>query len=160
MRSKLPWFLLAASVALNLFFVAGVLFPHVMGHRGPPHWRDPVASATEDFSLDERQVQALEALRARVAERREESRGDRAGFRSIIIHAVEQPTFDRGALALALQQRREGAGDMILDVAEDLHGFLAGLSPEQKADLLERAGKDRRFLRRLLFPRPPRGNRD
>lgn len=161
MRSKLPWFLLAASVALNLFFLAGVVFyPHVRDHDHPRRGGDPVAMATEDFSLDARQVAALEALRERVAERRQESRGERDSFRTIIIHALEQPAFDRAALALALQQRREGSGDMILDMTEDLHGFLASLSPEQKSAFLARAGEDRDFLRRLLFPPRPRPDRD
>jgi uncharacterized membrane protein len=157
MRSKLPWILLAASVALNIFFVAGVIFPRFMGHP-PPHRQDPVAMATEDFSLDERQVAALEALRARIAERRAEGREGRESFRTIIIEALEQPAFDRAALAQALEQRREGFGDRILDMTEDLHGFLAGLAPEQKAAFLARAGEDRDFLRRLLFP--PRPSRD
>ncbi len=159
MRSKLPWFLLAASVALNLFFLAGVVFyPHFRGHDHPPHWRDPVASVAEDFSLDDRQVRALEALREKVAERRRAGRGERDGFQAIILDALRQPAFDRAALAQTLQQRREGSGDMILDMTEDLHGYLAGLSPDQKAAFLERAAEDRDFLRRLLFP--PRPHRD
>jgi uncharacterized membrane protein len=157
MRSKVLWFLLAASLALNVFFVAGVLYPQLMGHPYPPHGRDPVAAAAEDFALDERQVAALEALRSRIAERRNESRGDREGFQSIILDALSQPAFDRAALALALEQRREGSGDMVLDMTEDLHGFLAGLTPEQKSAFLERA-RERDFLRRLLFP--PRSDRE
>ncbi|WP_193368604.1 Spy/CpxP family protein refolding chaperone [Pelagibius marinus] len=158
MRSKLPWFLLAASVALNLFFLAGVVFyPHVRDQDHPPRGGDPVAMAAEEFSLDANQVAALEALRERIAERRQEGRENRESFRTIIINALEKPAFDRVALAQALEQRREGFGDRILDMTEDLHGFLAGLAPEQKAAFLARAGEDRDFLRRLLFPpRPPR----
>ena len=159
MRSKLPWILLAASVALNVFFVAGVVFPHVFGHRHPPHWRDPMASVAKDFSFDERQMQALHDLRARIVERRETGRDGGDGFRAIILTALRQPAFDRAALALALEQRREGSGDMILDVTEELHGFLAGLTPDQKAAFLDRAARDRDFLRRLLFPPPRRDKR-
>lgn len=160
MRSKLPWFLLAASVALNLFFVAGVIYPQVMGHRHGPQGRDPVARAAEDFSLNDRQVAALEALREQIAERRREGRDRRDGFRTIILDALRQPAFDRAALAQALEQRREGSSDMILDVTEDLHGFLAGLAPEQKEAFLDRVARDRDFLRRLLFPPRPREDRD
>src|SRR3546814_16257007 len=80
MRSKVLWFLLTASLALNVFFVAGVIWPRLMGHPYPPHGRDPVAAAAEQFKLDDRQVAALEALRQRLAERRSESRGQRDGF--------------------------------------------------------------------------------
>src|SRR3546814_6303099 len=79
MRSKVLWFLLTASLALNVFFVAGVIWPRLMGHPYPPHGRDPVAAAAEQFKLDDRQVAALEALRQRLAERRSESRGQRDG---------------------------------------------------------------------------------
>src|SRR3546814_8116549 len=75
MRSKVLWFLLTASLALNVFFVAGVIWPRLMGHPYPPHGRDPVAAAAEQFKLDDRQVAALEALRQRLAERRSEKIG-------------------------------------------------------------------------------------
>jgi len=159
MRSKLSWFLLAASVALNLFFVAGVIYPHVAGHRHPPHWRDPMGSVAEEFSLDERQMQALGALRDKITQRRQAGRGERDGFHKLILDALRQPAFDRGSLGLALAQHREGSSDMILDVSEDLHAFLAGLTPEQKEAFLARAAQDRDFLRRLLFPPSRRDKR-
>jgi Spy/CpxP family protein refolding chaperone len=158
MRSKILWILLAASLALNVFFV-GLFWPRLMGH---DHWRDrpdPVAMAAQDFALNDSQVAALEDLRARIAERREERNGDRGSFRSLIIEALRQPAFDRAALDQALDARRASGGDMVLDMAEDLHGFLAGLSSEQKADFLARAEQDRDFLRRLLFPPRPQMDR-
>jgi len=166
MRSKVLWFLLAASLALNVFFVAGVIrpqlaiWPHLMGmeHPHPPMWRDPVADAAEEFSLDERQVAALQAVRQHIVDRRKDSRGDRDSFQALILDALAQPTFDRAALAQALDQRRNGFGDTILDMTEDLHGFIADLSPDQKTAFLARARDDRDFLRRLLFP--PRPERD
>ena len=150
MRSKVLWFLLVASLALNVFFVAGVIWPRLMGHPTPPDRPDPVAAAAEDFALDDRQVAALEGLRQRLAARRSESR-EHNGFRTVLIDALRQPTFDRAGLARAMEQRR-GRGDLFLDMTEDLHGFLAGLTPDQKAAFLERAENDRDFLRRLLFP--------
>src|SRR3546814_11753827 len=77
MRSKVLWFLLAASLALNVFFVAGVIWPRLMGHPQPPHGHDAVAQAAADFALDDRQVAALEDLRRRLAEQRESRRGER-----------------------------------------------------------------------------------
>jgi len=158
MRRNLPWFLLAASLALNIFFVAGFFYPDVMGHRPPGQWVDPMAQVVEEFSLDDSQVAALQQLRSRIAERREERRGDRQSFRAIVLDAASAPSFDRAALAQALEARRGGSGDFVLDMAEDLHGFIAQLSPEQKAAFLERA-EERDFLRRLLFPPRPRDGR-
>jgi uncharacterized membrane protein len=152
MRIKALWFLLVASLALNVFFVAGVLYPGLTGQANTQRERpDPVAQATRDFALDDRQVAALEALRAGVIERREARRDEGEGFRSLIVEALRQPDFDREALDAALQQRREDFGDLVLDLTEDLHGFLATLTPDQKAAFLERA-RERDFLRRLLFP--------
>lgn len=158
MRSKVLWFLLVASLALNVFFVAGVMYPQLVGHPPPPHSPDPVAAAAREFSLDDRQMAALQALRSRIAERRNEGRGGRDSFRALILDALRQPAFDRAALAQALDQRREGFGDMFIDTTEDLHGFVAGLKPDQKAAFLERAERDRDFLRRLLFPPRPDGD--
>ena len=159
MRSKILWFLLVASLALNVFFVAGVLWPRLMGHPHPTHDRDPVAAAAQDFALDDGQVAALEALRQRIAERRDQSRGERDSFQTLLIDALRQPAFDRAALARTLDERRADAGSSVVDMTEDLHGFLAGLTADQKAAFLERASRDRDFLRRLLFPPRPRGDR-
>lgn len=155
MRGSVLWFVLAVSLALNLFFAAGLIWPQLMGQPPSPHGGDAVVEAAEAFALDERQVAALEELRGRLAERREARRGERDGFRGLIIDALRQPAFDRAALSQALEQRA-GSGGLILDVTEDLHGFLAGLTPDQKAAFLERAERERDFLRRLLFPPHPR----
>lgn len=166
MRSKVLGFLLVASLALNLFFVVGVIspqlavWPRLMGHPHPPHEADPVAAAAEAFSLDDRQVAALQDLRRRLAERREASRGNREGFQKLIVDALREPDFDRAALSQALEQRRSGMGDFVLDTAAEMHGFLAGLTPDQKAAFLERAERERDFLRNLLFPPRPRPGGD
>ena len=156
MRRKLPWFLLAASVALNVFFVAGLFYPHVMGHWHGPHGRDHMALAAREFGFNEQQMQALDGLRERIAERRRERGRDRASFRAIIIDSLRSDSFDRASIAETLQARRGATDDMIVDVAEELHGVLAGLPPERKTAFLNHAEADREVLRRLLFPRRSR----
>jgi uncharacterized membrane protein len=160
MRSSVLWFLLAASLALNVFFAAGLVWPQLMGEPQPPQERDVVSEATEAFALDERQVAALEEMRQQLAERREARRGERDRFRALIIDALRRPEFDRASLSQAIEQRREGSGGLILDVTEDVHGFLAGLTPDQKAAFLERAEREHDFLRRLLFPPRSRSGGD
>lgn len=160
MNSKVLIFLLVASLALNVFFAAGLFYPRLMGH---PHSGerpdDPVAAAAEDFSLDDGQVAALRALRQQIEERRAERRGDRDGFQTLIVEALSQPAFDRAALSQAMDARRESFGSSFLDTMEELHGFLAGLSAEQKAAFLDRVREDRDFLRGLLFPPRPQKDR-
>lgn len=157
MRSSVLWYLLAASLALNVFFAAGLIWPQLMGQQQSTQERDVVTEAREVFALDASQVAALEDLRGRLAERREARRDDRDSFRSLIIDALRGADFDRAALSRAIEERRDGTDSLIIDVTQDLHDFLASLSPDQKSAFLERAAREQDFLRRLLFPPRPRG---
>ena len=159
MHNRVLWFLLIASLALNLFFAAGLFYPRLMGDPSRHERPDPVAMAAEDFALDDSQVAALRSLRQHIEARRSESRGDRDGFQALIVEALSQPVFDRDALGQAMDARRDAFGSSFLDTMEELHGFLGGLSAEQKADFLDRVRQDRDFLRRLLFPPRPRKDR-
>ncbi len=152
MRRRLPWFLLAASLALNVFFLAGLAYPPLFGGARSVLTADPVAKAAQELQLDEAQTAALTALRQRVAERRLAAGGDAGSFRALLIAELAKPDFDRVGLEERMGERRAVMGIVVLDTAEDLHGFLATLSPEQKTVFLARAG-DRGFLRRLLWPR-------
>ncbi|WP_299399510.1 periplasmic heavy metal sensor [Pelagibius sp.] len=153
MGKKPLWFLLAASVAVNLFFLAGLLYPQLMGAPEPSDAAvaDPVAAAAEDLDLSAAQVAGLEALRQRTAERREAAGGNGGSFRALLLTELAKPVFDRDGLLQQMEERRARMGTVVLDTTEDLHGYLATLSPEQKAAFLERA-QDRGFLRRLLWP--------
>lgn len=151
MGGRLPWYLLAASLAVNVFFLAGLAFPQLFGvaDTAAP---DPVAVVAEDLKLDAAQRADLAALRQRVAERRAAAGGNGGSFRALLIAELAKPAFDRAGLEARMQERRATMVTVVLDVAEDLHGYLATLSPEQKAAFLEKA-KERAFLRRLLWPR-------
>jgi Spy/CpxP family protein refolding chaperone len=150
MRRGLPWLLLALSVALNLFFVAGVLYSGALsgGERGTPV--DVVAA----LQLDATQQEALAALRQRNQERREARRGDRGSSREALLDVLAQPDFEPDAILAQQRERNESWNQYMLETYEDLHGFMAGLKPGQRDKLLENA-KDWSFLRALL-----RGPRD
>lgn len=151
MGGRLPWYLLAASLAVNIFFLAGLAFPQLFGAADTAA-PDPVAVVAEELKLDAAQRAGLTALHQRVAERRAAAGGNGGGFRALLIAELAKPGFDRAGLEARMQERRATMGTVILDVAEDLHGYLATLSPEQKAAFLEKA-RERAFLRRLLWPR-------
>ncbi len=157
MSTRTLWFLLAASVAVNVFFLGGLYSPQLIDRAGRPAGPDPIAKVAEELQLDEAQSADLAALRQRVAERRLAAGGEAGSFRALLITELAKPDFDRAGLEERMQDRRAVMGIVVLDVAEDLHGYLATLSPEQKTAFLERAG-DRGFLRRLLWaPRRDRG---
>src|SRR3546814_12369564 len=96
-----------------------------MGHPYPPHGRDPVAAAAEQFKLDDRQVAALEALRQRLAERRSESRGQRDGFQALTIDQMRQTAFAPAALSRAPGHLPDTPAHLIPHLTEDLPFFLA-----------------------------------
>ena len=160
MGGRLPWYLLAASLAVNVFFLAGLAFPQLFGAADTAA-PDPVAVVAEELKLDAAQRADLAALRQRVAERRAAAAagGNGGSFRALLIAELAKPAFDRGGLEARMQERRATMGTVVLGVAEDLHGYLATLSPEQKAAFLEKA-KERAFLRRLLWPRRGAESRD
>lgn len=155
MGGRSLWFLLAASVAVNVFFLAGLVYPQLIGKPASMMSEDPVDAAAEDFGLDAGQVAGLEALRRQIAERRATAGGGASGFRSMMVEALAQPVFDRAAFETRLNERRQARGGMILDMVEALHGYLSTLSPAQKSAFLERS-KEPRFLRELLWPPPER----
>ena len=75
MGARLPWLLLVISVALNLFFVVGVLYSDMTAESGEGAAPDArLATTVERLGLDEAERQALIALRDRVATRREAMR--------------------------------------------------------------------------------------
>ena len=158
MGGRLPWYLLAASLAVNVFFLAGLAFPQLFGAAETPA-PDPVAVVAEELELSAAQRADLAALRGRVAERRAAAGSNGGSFRALLIAELAKPAFDRAGLEARMQERRASMSSVVLDVAEDLHGFLATLSPEQKAAFLEKA-RERAFLRRLLWPRRDADNRN
>lgn len=147
------WFLLAASVAVNVFFLAGLVYPQLIGKPVSMMSEDPVASAAKEFNLDTEQLAGLEALRREIAERRASAGGAGNGFQIMMVEALGPPVFDRPAFEIRLNERRQARSGMILDVVEALHSYLSTLAPAQKAAFLERS-KERGFLRELLWTQP------
>lgn len=156
MKPKFLWLALIASLALNVAFIGGVVYSKTAHDRFD---RDPakrVAALAEELKLDDAQRQGLMELREKVAERwgdRHEGRDER---RDAMLAALAAPDFDR-AQVIALQAERSAErGEAIADTMQDLHGYLATLSPEQRAGFLEMAG-DRGFFWKLFGrPRPKR----
>ena len=157
MKGKLVWFLLGVSLAANLFFAAGAIYTL----SGEDHRRRIPAGATVDavaerLALSPAQRDALQALRDTVRNRPRPSREERAERRASFLANLAAPEFDRARLQAMMEERRAGRQERLLGRAEALHGYLATLTPEQRAGFLEMA-KERGFLFGLFGrPRPPR----
>ena len=149
MRNRLPWLLLTLSLALNVFVVAGVLYSgNIMGgDQTSPEQR--LETVVERLGLSDAQRDQLIAIRERTIARRDEMRAGGGRMREVFVAALEAESYDRTAFITRMGERNALRLDFFADTIADLHGFLAGLRPEQKATFLELV-QERRFLRQLL----------
>ena len=159
MRIKLIWVLLAASLAANLFFVAGALYTFY----GKDDWHARsganVDSVAERLGLSPEQREGLMALREKARQGRKGPREGRESRRAAFLAELGKPAFDRDGVLALMEARSAERRARIADVAQDLHAYLATLSPEQRQAFLAMA-RERGFLRRLFGrPRPPRTGR-
>ncbi len=159
MRVKLLWILLAVSLVANVFFVAGALYTlYVKDDRsaGPGANVDSVA---ERLALSPEQRDGLLALREKARQGRKGMGEGRESRRAAFLAELGKPTFDRAGVLALMEARSALRRARIVDVAEDLHAYLATLSPEQRQEFLAMA-RERGFLRRLFGRgRPPRADR-
>ncbi len=159
MRVKLLWILLAVSLTANVFLVAGALYTLY----GEDDWRaEPSAhidSVAERLGLSPQQRDGLLALREKARQGRKGSREGRESRRAAFIAELGKPAFDRAGVLALMEARSAKRRARIVDVAQDLHAYLATLTPEQRQEFLAMA-RERGFLRRMFGrPRPPRTDR-
>ena len=149
MPTRLPWLLLALSLALNLFAVAGVVYSKTLVDSDPPSPAERLDNVVERLALDTAQRDQLVALRQQAVARRDQMRDGHGRLREVFIATLAAPGFDRAAFVEQMGGRSAARLEFFAGTLGDLHGFLAGLSPEQKATFLELA-EERGFLRQLL----------
>ena len=149
MKGKLVWILLGASLAANLFFAAGAIYAFYGGDVRGGHAAVSVDAVAERLDLSQAQRDGLQALRDQARNRPRLSREERAERRAAFHAELAEPEFDRARLQALMAERMTRRQERILGRAEALHGYLATLDPEQRADFLEMA-KERGFLRGLF----------
>ncbi len=143
MRAKLPWILLAVSVVANIFFAGGAIY--TLYGRGD----SAIEQVTRKLDLSPAQRQGLLALREGAADRRAATTGTRGGLREALLAEIASPTFDRDRVAALVEDGSAQRQTFFVSMAQDLHAFVATLTPEQREKFLELAQK-RGFLPRLL----------
>ena len=156
MKPRLPWILFAISLALNLFFGAGVIYSKLEADRRNMAPEERIAELAEQLQLSEAQQADLLALGEKSRERRQGQRGLWRERRQSLLAELAKPELDRVHLAELMRQGRDRRSSSYEELMVDLHGYLATLSDEQRAAFLEMA-QDRRFLRGLFgWKRRPR----
>ncbi len=159
MRGKLLWILLAVSLAANVFLVAGALYSLYGDDTPRARAAANIDTVAERLGLSSEQRDGLLALRDKARKGREGMREGRKQRRAAYLEELGKPSFDREAVLALMEARSAEWRARIVDVAQDLHAYLATLSPEQRESFLAMA-RERGFLRRLFGrPRPPRADR-
>ena len=143
MRSKLPWILFAVSVVANIFFAGGALY--ALSARSD----SAVKQVIRELDLTPAQQDGLMALREGIATRRAAMTGARGGLRKAMLAEIGNPAFDRERVAVLVGEWSDQRRGYFVDVAEDLHAYVATLTPEQRETFLTMA-QERGFLRHLL----------
>ncbi len=159
MRIKLLWVLLAASLAANVFFVAGALYTLYGEDDRRAGAGATVDSVAERLALSPQQRDGLLALREKARQGRKGSREGRDSRRAAFVAELGKPTFDRERVLALMEERSAQRRARIVVVAQDLHAYLATLTPGQRQEFLAMA-RERGFLRRLFRRgRPSRADR-
>jgi uncharacterized membrane protein len=148
MKPRLPWILFVISLALNLFFAAGVFYNKLEAERLSAAPEQRIGALAEQLGLSEAQQAGLLALREQAMERREAVRGLRQQRRAALMAELAKPELDRERLGQLMREGMERRAAAFEQLLVDLHGYLATLSDEQRAAFLEMA-KERGFLRGL-----------
>ncbi len=152
MKSRLPWLLLAASLAFNLFFAGGMIFSRVAGEpqreERPSRW----AFSTEGLGLADDERRNLEALRTAIQERRQKLREDLASYHLPTVEEMRKPAFDRERVREILGERSKLYVAFLSDVMTETHDFSGGLSEGKRDAVLS-------LMEGMLF-RGPGSRRD
>ena len=149
MRLKLPWVLFALSLAVNIFFVAGVGYGVFMKHRLE---RSPAARIdfiAEHLDLSDAQRQGLLDLRKALRTSRGDVRDERDQVRDAMLAELAKPSFDRAAMLALIDQRNAQRRERIVQSAEQVHTYLMTLDPSQRESFLDMA-RERGFWRGLM----------
>ncbi len=158
MRAKLPWILLAVSLVANAV-LAGAVYTLTSAPDPAAKRAAHVESVIQRLGLSPEQRDRLLALREKARQGRKGSRERRESRRAAFLAELGKPAFDRERVLALMEARSAERRARIIDVAQDLHAYLATLSPEQRQAFLAMA-RERGFLRRLFGrPRPPRADR-
>ena len=149
MSRRLPWLLFVVSLALNIFFVVGVVFSEMATEQLEDDPQAGVALVSESLGLSQAQADDLLAMRDRVRARWSTMREEGNPLRAAALAELAKPEFDREMVRGILDQRSALFRAAVEDIMAEMHGYLATLEPEQKDAFIEMA-QDRGFLRGLL----------
>ena len=133
-RQRWAVVLLAVSLALNLFFVAGAVWIHM---HAPPGPAARFRQMSDQLNLDDKQKTAFQdyirALRAHSERMRQETEPTIGAAWA----ELAKPQADQGKVIQLFDQAADKRHEMQRQLASQTFAFLALLSPEQRAKFVE-----------------------
>lgn len=164
MSSRLTQLLLALSLLLNCFVLAGFVYrswiepPHWQGRPGGPpppgRWISPLEALSQDLKLDESQKQALKPVFDQYGKGRHERGKEIARIGEQMSAELQKPEFDAvridGLVDQMAQLRAEQQKENLRTIAQ----MAAALRPEQREELHKILGE--RYGGPWRGPRGPR----
>ncbi len=131
--------LLALSLALNLFFVVGALWTRL--HQPPPMLspEDRLEQMAGELNLDTQQKQAFANYSQTIRDRIKAMRGAVQPLIASAWSEVAKPRADEAKVMQLFDQASEERRAFMRDLTTTTLGFLATLSPEQRAKFVQLA---------------------
>jgi Spy/CpxP family protein refolding chaperone len=136
-KTWLPWALLAVSLILNIFLIAGFFWTS----SAIAMWRDPEARfemLADRLDLSEPQrTQFREAVGALKDKGFGQHREERWQMRQEILDMALQPNPDRAAIMARIEEATRARVQSMGEALDIMLPFLASLTPEQRTELKE-----------------------
>ena len=157
MKARLPWILLALSLALNVFFVGGAIWMRAHVGRGWTNQGERVAAAVREFDLDAAQREALQHFLRTVRMRTRDLRELNQPLIDAAWTELAKPQPDEAALTRAFDEGTANRRAYQRETSRALHEFLLTLSDAQRAKVLDymrtrRSGQHMPPLLRQMMP--------
>lgn len=132
-RQRWPAVLLAASLALNLFFVAGAVWIHLHAPPSPAARFDQIAG---QLKLDTSQRAAFQTYVDGLRQRAEEMRQQTGPAFTAAWAEMAKPQSDPTRAMQLFEEAAQKRQSMMHDVAAQTSAFLNTLSPQQRTDFV------------------------
>lgn len=149
MSKRALGFLLAVSLAVNVFVVAGVVYTVYKEQHATASPEGRVDLVADELGLTAEQREALALLRERSAIRRSAMKETLSPAQAAVLQQVSEPSFDRDRVKALIAEWNEERQLYYLTSSEDLHEFLMTLTPEQRRSFLAMA-REREFMRQVF----------
>jgi uncharacterized membrane protein len=135
-RSRLVWLALALSLTLNAFVVAGLVWSQAATPR-PVTFADRLVEAGAALNLTAEQRDSFDRFAQTIQQRTKEMRDTNMPLFRHIWDELAKPQADQAVLDQLVDEASENRHTYQRDVIASLNGFLASLSPEQRAQFVD-----------------------